>query len=381
MFDDINLLPNDLRERERKIKQAITPSASPTEYSKPKFKAVEPSGGKALTWWQRLLQRWIKKARPIQPVFGPTNQASAKIAKEAEVVATAKSAAAAVEPIKTSLAAPALGARPDNEGDKANGSFKSPEPIPAYQNSQNHYVAKGVPSDKIKGEAVAKVDGSLPKLVGRSTLSIPPVLPGLSQPAAAGAAGSELVDVNLIPFSQRVQPSGPAKRLVAAVWLASLAAVAVVYGLSNFYLLQRQSAFDKAQTDINARQQQLENLRQQSETNLSLGTRLQTVSDLLAVKKSWLPLFNWLEKNSVVAVYFTSFAADSSGKLALQGRGENYTEVMRQMRAFELAPEVLDVQVSNLQQISGAGGEAAGVAFSLALTFKPVIFNPAPVNP
>ncbi len=369
MSSDINLLPNELRDKERKLRQeqSEAPVAREVEYSQPSKLAKTVPVGRSLSWRQRLKTKLngLFKGAPgsAKPSVVPL---SPKVTASTDVKAALKSVAAA----------PPLTASWNGQvkpGEKINPGV-GPKPAEASVGSNlpppsNQVQFKPAPTPAVK-PLVKSV--SQPALVSSKLTS-----PKTPQPINETAALEQL-DVNLIPLGQRLQHSGPAKRFVLAFWLLGLLLVGVGYGGLVFYRQQKTSSYQNQQDDLVKLQQSLENLRGQSEDVLAVSVKLQTVARLLADKITWQPVFNFLEKNTVPTLYYTSLAGDTSGKLTLNGQGPNYTEIMRQMRAFEQAPEVAQVEVNNLQQLKSTGSSSTGggpVGFSFVLTLKPLVFQ------
>lgn len=370
MSSDINLLPNELRDKERKLRQEQNeaPPAHEVEYSQPSKLAKTVSVGEAPSWRQRLKAK-LNRLFTIAP--GPVKQPVVPLSTKATASTDVK---AALKSVATTA-----------------------QPLAAGGNSQVKQVEKnnlGISSRPQAASADADLPPALIKVQFKPALTpeVKPLSKPASQPALASskltspeapkpisqATTLEQLDVNLIPLGQRLQHTGPAKRFVLAFWLLGLLLVGVGYGGLVFYRQQKTSSYQNQQDDLVKLQQSLENLRGQSEDVLAVSVKLQTVARLLADKITWQPVFNFLEKNTVPALYYTSLAGDTSGKLTLNGQGPNYTEIMRQMRAFEQAPEVAQVEVNNLQQLKSTGSSSTGggpVGFSFVLTLKPLVFQ------
>ncbi|MBI5733331.1 MAG: hypothetical protein HY973_00075 [Candidatus Kerfeldbacteria bacterium] len=376
MSSDINLLPSELRDQERKIRQEQSqePVVREVEYSQPSKLAKTVPSSRALSWWQRLK---IKLGRSFKRVSGPAKPAvtlSPKITTSAEVKAAIKSVAAAAQPLTAGWT------NSVNQKEKINAGV-SPKQAEAAASS-NLPLTSGIKSPALNQTQFKQTSTPEVKPIIKSVSQPPIISPKLTLPLTPKpiieTSAFEQLDVNLIPLGQRLQHTGPSKRFVLAFWLVALVLVGVGYGGLVFYRQQKTSNYQNQQADLVQLQQTLENLRGQSEDVLAISVKLQTVARLLADKITWQPVFNFLEKNTVPTLYYTSLAADTSGKITLNGQGPNYTEVMRQMRAFEQAPEVSQVEVNNLQQLKSTGSSSSGgglVGFSLVLTMRPLIFQ------
>lgn len=84
------------------------------------------------------------------------------------------------------------------------------------------------------------------------------------------------------------------------------------------------------------------------------------------------PIFEWLEKNTQVNVYFDKASLDvPNGKLSLNGKARTMNDVNQQLAIFQSQPEVQKMIVSSVNFSKGLW------EFSSALIFDPVYFSPA----
>ena len=115
----------------------------------------------------------------------------------------------------------------------------------------------------------------------------------------------------------------------------------------------------------------LEDLRVRFEPTLI--TQLEHVANKMANAKSLLkghiyitPIFNFMEKNTLPNVSFSSVNYNADKKiLTLSGEATSYTEVSAQVKVFRNQPEVLNTTFSNTTL-----REEGSVVFSSVITFK-----------
>jgi Tfp pilus assembly protein PilN len=307
-MSDINLLPEDLREREQDLR-AAGGSQDKLHYSKPGApgETAAPGGVPAATpRWQQL-----------------------------------------VSALKHNME------RPDN----GQSSVSSPTLTPQKA------VLPPLPPKVEPRPAAPKVD--LPQIPPR-----PPKLP----PSGGATPPGRTLEVNLIPLGERAAYPVRKFGLTLVALISSVIVVAGSYVALRASVNKKVSAQESLAAEVTQLQQKLEITRLQTETALALRDRLVTASKLLDERTSWARLFTMLEANTVPSVSFTSLAADQNGKLTLSGLAPNYTEVARQLKAFETTKEVQTVELAGLKRENLTTTDTA-ISFAMTLNVSPDIFK------
>ncbi|MBU1039463.1 hypothetical protein KKC17_04560 [Patescibacteria group bacterium] len=189
---------------------------------------------------------------------------------------------------------------------------------------------------------------------------------------------ANLPEVNLIPSEEQGRSITRAKSII---WSSSLVAVVLVLVGSGFLFYYRNSLKNESlleQDRLIVLQDNLEGLRFQAEESLFFQTKIQAIGAILNKRGSWAPLFEFLEKNTVVDVFFTGFAGDSGGRITLAGLAPDYTQVAKQFKVFASNKSVEQVEVINLR-IQKVGDEITNVSFSFIIV-APDFFTPASVS-
>lgn len=114
---------------------------------------------------------------------------------------------------------------------------------------------------------------------------------------------------------------------------------------------------------------------------LSYQEKSAVFTELLNNHVYWTGLFDWLEKNTLNTVHFSSFSGDLTGTYELQATADSYSTASWQARQFMGNPAVESVSIKEVSS-GGAAGEAgeegAGastVQFVLSFELKPEIFR------
>lgn len=312
---DINLLPEDLRNRELSARQAAAAGSGAPEFSRPEELAHKPVEGSAPGRWQQLMSALKKNvdSSPL-PVKPTTPTIKAEPVKNNVVP----------QPTKVSAMPP---------------TSATPKPAaPAAKPGKSFAVSQR---------------------------------PGVSQPPPT------VLDVNLLP----AQAGQPLSRQAVSGMIILVVGVTVLV-IAGYVVLRvmvnRQTATTEAiQQEVIELQQQLETARASAEGAIAVQSRIQKLADLLNKQGHWQGFFTFLEKSTTPVVQLTTLAADANGKIIISGLAPNFTEVGRQMLAYQQSKEVLEVNLTsiNIETRRGDEGEAGQIAkFTFALSLSPDLF-------
>jgi Tfp pilus assembly protein PilN len=128
---------------------------------------------------------------------------------------------------------------------------------------------------------------------------------------------------------------------------------------------------------ISTTQNQINQLSQQispaDQTNLiNFYSELSNLKSLLANHVIASNLFPWLEQNTEVNVYYTSFSFSGGDQITLSAVAKSEADVNQQLAIFESSPEVSNVIFSGV-----SAGAAGGWSFDVTLTINPSILSNA----
>ncbi|MDP3986318.1 MAG: hypothetical protein Q8P77_02730 [Candidatus Veblenbacteria bacterium] len=318
---DINLLPEELRAREQEARQKAA-SASAPRFSNPTARAQVPEEGVPAGRWQQLVSA-LKQNLSV-----------------ASVTPSAPAASAAPPPVPKSVspasAAPTIST------------------MPVYKPAAPQPVAPRPPAPPL----------AVPP---RAVVPRPPV----------GGTPPIMLDVNLIPEQEGGGMPPRTVRVIALAGVAALLLVAVAYFVVRSYVVNKVAENEKVQQEVIVLQGKLEAVRAAAEEAMATQRRVQALGEQLDRRADWAPFFVFLEKHTIPAVQLLSLAADANGRVTVTGQALNYTEVGRQMLAFEEGEEAHDVILANLalgKGLTQAGENTTVVQFTIALTFPSELF-------
>ncbi|NUM25535.1 MAG: hypothetical protein HUU49_02805 [Candidatus Buchananbacteria bacterium] len=191
------------------------------------------------------------------------------------------------------------------------------------------------------------------------------------------AAG--FLDVNLIPeeLSKHPELELPRKLTMSAILIFVVVLLVVgAYFSITWYQFNITKQINDFETEISNLDKQITSAQASKDAALDLQQRLKTVKDLLDNHVYWTKFFALLEKNTVDEVYFTNFAMTGQDKLVLAAVGKDYESVARQLVAFQEATDfVKSVRIDSAStEFDFETGDNFGVNFNINLEFQPGVF-------
>lgn len=189
--------------------------------------------------------------------------------------------------------------------------------------------------------------------------------------------------INLLP-EELILKLKPQKKTIALVITGGVTALVVVlvyFGLV-FYQSRLKGQSAKVIEEAGRVDQEIVSLRGFSQEALLAKTRVEAAKKLLNEHIYWTKFFEALGKHTISEVSYTSFSGDITGKISLNGVGQSYESVARQLVAFQKATDFIKtVEIRSASLGSSAGEErtaallpAQGVNFTASLTLIPDIF-------
>lgn len=367
MAADINLLPENLRSRERdERKSAPLEHNQGVKFSSPGSAPVHDSANEPQlpTRWSRLVA--AIKANLNKPGTPTTEVPHEQIKK---VVASVPQPSGSFTIHETKGGATEVPRQPAKEPlavantmpVRAANVEKMEVSAPLLQTKPQLVAKQSAPPAPIPVSVRAK---SPEKLQAKGTIV----------PGAVSVPPSALIDVNLIPAHDRQATQPKLLFMVGGAVVVGLIVVAGGYFVLQQKVTQHAQDVTAAQEEVDQLQDKLEGVRAKTETAESTKRQLAAVASLLDDRPSWLPLFTALEEVTIPKVYFSSVAADANGVLTLSGQGPSYTEVARQLKAFQDSPLVESVDMTGFKGDRGEAGKV-NVGFSMVVKFKASVFS------
>lgn len=202
----------------------------------------------------------------------------------------------------------------------------------------------------------------------------PAVPPRPMRPGGGAPPTGRTLEVNLIPLGERAERPNRVVGVLLTTFVASLLVVGAGYFGFRVYVDGKAAEQERLQAEITEMQQRLEVMRAQTETALALKDRLGLTGKLLDERNTWTKLFALIEANAVAKVSFKSLAADEKGKLTLSGLAPSYTEVARQLKAFETAAGVQSVELAGLKR-EKLTPVVTAIGFTMTVSVDPGLFQ------
>lgn len=312
--DNINLMPENLRQDEQSLlaKQSKQPApnilSTPTANTSPV--PDDPSGSTGDSWLHKVFEQ-KPNTTPVEPMSAETKT------PEPEFIAP---------PVAAINSMPSAPAREDNSG------FKLDSQINTETNESGFHQ----PEKIIRARFVEDASG-----------------------------------VDLVPQLSKVKSWKQIGSLMVITLIASLGVIVVFY----FGLLTWNTRLTSIGQRTNENIKNTENALAKFEDSVKrindTGQEIQRVYDLLNKHIYWTNFFALLEKYTLPEVKFSGFAATNNGALTLNATAPDYATMAKQLkilqteRAKEFVTEV---------DISGGTKSDTGVSFSVALVLNPDLF-------
>jgi len=197
-------------------------------------------------------------------------------------------------------------------------------------------------------------------------------------PEAAKNAGG--LDVNLIPVELAHEPELDVKRRLfiggLAIFVSAIIVVGIYLGMT-WYQVRITYEIKQLEAKITALDADIERLDKDKKEALDLQERLALIRNLIDQHTYWTKFFELLEKNTVRDVYYTNFAMAGTDSVTIAAVGKDYRSVAEQLVAFEQAKDFIkDVRIDSASsEIDGQSGLSLGVTFNINLEFVPGVFN------
>ncbi len=187
-------------------------------------------------------------------------------------------------------------------------------------------------------------------------------------------------DINLLPQELTLIRTFSLKAQVFVLILSIVISVGVITGA--FFLLktfQDMADYEMAikVSEIKRQQSAYEINIKRYEGSLSLAKKLVTLDSLLKERVKWTKFFTLLEAYTLKTVYYTNFSADTSGTLSLPAQADSYDTAAKQIVLLkDNAPDfVKEVKVESIQVSSSEKQGITGVTFELKVKLADNVFK------
>ncbi|MFA5029189.1 MAG: hypothetical protein WC518_00365 [Patescibacteria group bacterium] len=381
---NINLLPEDLREKETKeleklAKQPKVLQVELTEPEKEKLKEVMSDKAKPSFWTKVLGPKDKKTVSGIEaevPAVAPNESIDILSSAHNQKVSFEK----AKKPVSWSgVLGPARSPIRPAESNSNTATFSSQEPL-RDKNTVRQEIIKNIELTKRQGQQ---------KVSWWSRIFQPrPRKPELIKLAAAREPEKKIVnnkggyhqapmsersifDINLIPEELLMIKNRTAAGRVISILLVVIIAGLLVGGL-YWFLGLKQTELNKQlaveEKNLSSLRNRIDGYELQYQNSLAFQDKLLVLRDLLVSHVYWSNFFNLLEKYTLDDIYYTNLTADVSGEFVLPAVASDYQAVAKQIEVLKEARDfVKEVKVDDIKLRFDDRKGVDGVAFKLKI--------------
>lgn len=308
-MSDINLLPPDLREGEKREHKQQVQSPS-VQYTKPDSQLqerLELLREKPLGLWGHIKQ-WFMKPPPPPGVV--------------EKVITAKTTPAAI--------APETKAKSFTLEPKAKSFTLETKEQPLKKIFQ-----ASVPIFK-PTEQVAPYKQPSAQFVRQQPKITPEVVPTPEIKTGQEVPLGVLLDVNLLPDESRVAVGDESYGVrLAVIAGASLLLVGIIYAVLSSMIVSNESKVAEIKRQAQNLASQIKDFRPRLEELQFAGQRVKIIHQLVTNRHNWLQLFGKLQELTLPSVSFGSMSVNNTGEIVLNAEALSIGDLARQLKIFE----------------------------------------------
>lgn len=185
--------------------------------------------------------------------------------------------------------------------------------------------------------------------------------------------------VNLVPDTMMPQGGAPNWILGAVILVFTIAVWVIIGGIGVSRAQRAEAQAAQKMSRISQVNKLINEFSSGKEAAQTLQKQFNSVEDLITNHVYWTPVLKEIEENTISDVYYISINTDISTKLvSLRAISKNYAAAARQIRSFELIPDVIQsVSVGEVRVENQPDAELPVpiVAFDLELTLADDIFN------
>jgi hypothetical protein len=118
----------------------------------------------------------------------------------------------------------------------------------------------------------------------------------------------------------------------------------------------------------------ISNLKTQLAPALALKSKVDVINPILTKHVYWTNFFGFLEKNTLVNVYYNGFTGTTDGNYVLKALVNDFRAVSYQLKTILKDPTIKSATIAN-EQIDNQKNGQVNVYFDLSIGVKPDLFN------
>ncbi|MFA4942573.1 MAG: hypothetical protein WC564_02995 [Patescibacteria group bacterium] len=142
------------------------------------------------------------------------------------------------------------------------------------------------------------------------------------------------------------------------------------------YTWERQEISKKSvalQEEVTRLDQEIAYFQKQAAPAIEFKKQIISATPLFVSHTYWNNLFSFLERNTLVDVYYSGFVGDTSGSYLLHSWVKDFRAISFQLKTILADSHTANAKISN-EKVNG-GDQSLGVMFDLGLSVKPSIFT------
>ncbi len=206
------------------------------------------------------------------------------------------------------------------------------------------------------------------------------------QPKKTGFFGAEQkksAGVNLMT-SEVLREATRASILRNVFLLVGSFAIAIVIALLAYGALlawgsQEQKKVAVVRQELDAVNREIAQMEKEHSNLTLFQNKLSALKTILDDHQTLLPFFDGLEKNTLPEVFYSTLVFSSDGTASLSATTTSYTNVGRQLLAFQESKGfITSVQFSGIASSLNQDGKIIGVNFTVLLRLDPALFKKEP---
>lgn len=188
-------------------------------------------------------------------------------------------------------------------------------------------------------------------------------------------APSDSLEVNLVPLSQGFLPLAKINSYFIWTIIINLLIVGVLYGIIILYNYRIKLETDIQDQKITEKLTAISKLQPKEKEVEGLLAEIKQVEQILNKHLYWTNFFDNLEDYTLNNVYYTDFAATSEGNITLSAITTDYQSVAKQIIALRNSKNFIkEVKVLGAKKNAGGTTAQPTVSFSISLVLDPQVF-------
>ncbi|MDD4995428.1 MAG: hypothetical protein PHW53_03140 [Patescibacteria group bacterium] len=185
------------------------------------------------------------------------------------------------------------------------------------------------------------------------------------------------LQVSLIPEEVKEKKQNIKFRKIAlgAVLGIEVACLIVFMLVADGFVEAKRQQIEKIDADIANTKAQIGTMRDENAEIFMAEKKLNAVNYLLGRHAVPSKIFEFLEKNTLSAVWYESYISTGKGELSLSAAADNLETAAKQIAHLEAMPEVKEIRVNNFENRTDLLGRETGVSFEMQIVFVDGFLN------